>query len=100
MTRLENEILDASIQKLNKILDKNRIRILYQLNQKETCTCELVEELNIANNLMSHHLKVLSELDLIEGRNEGLHRKYFIKDDRKKYIGKLLTCLPIYSEIN
>ena len=97
MSDISDRILDENIMKLQKILHKNRIRILYRLNEKETCTCELVEELDIANNLMSHHLKVLTDLGLIEGRDEGLHRKYSIAPSHKKYVCKLLTCLPIYS---
>jgi ArsR family transcriptional regulator len=37
------------------------------LEHEELCVCHLVEELDVAQPLVSHHLKVLRDAGLVEG---------------------------------
>lgn len=55
---------------LKALSDPNRLRIFAQLMRGDTCNCELVEQLAIPANLLSHHLKVLSEAGLVNGRRD------------------------------
>ena len=92
--------IESNILKLKKILQINRIKILLILNKKETCACELVSFLKLPNNLISHHLKILSDLEILKSRKIGLHIKYSIKKNKKKQISKLLKCFICYAENN
>jgi DNA-binding transcriptional ArsR family regulator len=56
---------------LRTISDTNRLRILCLLTKKELCVCEIFEALNLSQNLVSHHLKKLEELALVEKRKIG-----------------------------
>lgn len=51
--------------------DENRIRILKLLRSGEKCACKLLEELNISQPTLSHHMKILCDSDLVKGRKEG-----------------------------
>ena len=39
--------------------DENRIRILEMLQTGEKCGCKLLEELNVTQPTLSHHMKIL-----------------------------------------
>lgn len=58
--------------------DRNRRRILALLDERERTVGELVQSLRVRQPLVSHHLKVLRGLGLVEGRKEGRHRVYRI----------------------
>lgn len=100
MINTKSKNLNKGIFNLQKILQPNRIRILFILDKKETCACELIKELKLANNLISHHLKTLVNLKILKSRKIGLHRKYSIKKNKKIQIHKLLKCLQSYSNEN
>ena len=58
--------------------DENRIRILRQLRSGEKCACNLLEELNISQPTLSHHMKILCDAGIVTGRKEGKWTHYSI----------------------
>ena len=58
--------------------DENRIRILKLLRGGEKCACKLLEELNISQPTLSHHMKILCDSGLVTGRREGKWTHYAI----------------------
>ena len=58
--------------------DENRIRILRLLHGGERCACKLLEELNISQPTLSHHMKILCDAGLVTGRKEGKWMHYSI----------------------
>ncbi|MEM7436676.1 MAG: metalloregulator ArsR/SmtB family transcription factor [Myxococcota bacterium] len=49
-----------------------RVRILRFLAARNTCVCgEIVHELDLAQSTVSQHLKVLKEVDLVQGEIDG-----------------------------
>ena len=53
--------------------DENRIRILKLLCSGEKCACRLLEELNIRQPTLSHHMKILCDAGLQSQRpDEGI----------------------------
>jgi ArsR family transcriptional regulator len=48
------------------LAEPTRWRIVELLADEELCVCHLVEELGIAQPLVSHHLKVLRDAGLVE----------------------------------
>jgi len=80
---------------LKKLLVKVRIKILAMLYKQDTCACKIVEETKLKNNLISHHLKVLSNMGYIEGRRNGTHIMYNLKPSKKILIKKILDLVEI-----
>lgn len=60
------------------IADKNRLRIICLLKNNEKCVCEIHPNLNLAQNLVSSHLKVMLDFGLIKKRQESKKNFYFI----------------------
>jgi DNA-binding transcriptional ArsR family regulator len=53
------------------LADPNRLRIVHVLLQQEMCTSDLAVTLSIAEPLVSQHLRVLRELELVDSRRAG-----------------------------
>lgn len=49
------------------LADPLRWRIVELLEREELCVCHLVDELDVAQPLVSHHLKVLRDAGLVAG---------------------------------
>ncbi len=75
--------------------DANRLRIIEMLSGGEKCGCELLEELQVTQPTLSHHLKVLGDCGLVTSRKEGKWQHYSISCERfteyKEYIASV-TC--------
>ena len=56
--------------------DENRIRILKLLRSGEKCACKLLEELNISQPTLSHHMKILCDAGIVNSRKEGKWTHY------------------------
>lgn len=60
------------------LADENRIHILKSLRTGEKCACNLLEELNISQPTLSHHMKILCDSGIVIGRKEGKWMHYTI----------------------
>lgn len=58
--------------------DENRIHILRILRDGEKCACHLLEELNISQPTLSHHMKILCDAGIVSARKEGKWMHYRI----------------------
>lgn len=70
--------------------DENRIRILQLLLGGEKCACRLLEEMNITQPTLSHHMKILCDSGIVVGRKDGKWIHYSLSDEgvekAKKFI--------------
>ncbi len=51
--------------------DPIRLQILDRLAGCQKCVCDLQESIDIAPNLLSYHLRVLREADLVQATRRG-----------------------------
>ena len=66
------ELTDKRIAQIFKALcDENRVQIMKLLRTGEKCACKLLEELNISQPTLSHHMKILCDTGIVNGRREG-----------------------------
>lgn len=61
---------------LKALSDPNRLRIFAELMKGDTCNGELVEQLALPANLLSHHLKTLSEAGLVNARRDRIDGRW------------------------
>ncbi len=61
--------------------DENRLRILSLLQSGEKCACVLLEELNIKQPTLSHHMKILCDSGIVSPRKDGKWTHYSISED-------------------
>lgn len=60
--------------------DENRIKIIKSLRTGEKCACKLLEEINVTQPTLSHHMKILCEAGVVVGRKEGKWTHYSISE--------------------
>ncbi|MGN0169495.1 MAG: ArsR/SmtB family transcription factor [Lachnospiraceae bacterium] len=60
--------------------DENRLQILELLQDGERCACRLLEEMQITQPTLSHHMKILCDAGVVVGRKEGKWMHYSISD--------------------
>ncbi len=58
--------------------DENRLRILEILQSGEKCACVLLEDLQISQSTLSHHMKILVDGGIVNSRKEGKWTHYSI----------------------
>ena len=58
--------------------DENRLRILELLRSGEKCACVLLDDLHITQSTLSHHMKILCDAGVVNGRKEGKWVHYSI----------------------
>jgi len=77
--------------------DENRLRILEMLYSGEKCACVLLEELEITQPTLSHHMKILEESGFIMVRKNGKWSNYSICQGKMKQFNDRLSD---YTRIN
>ena len=56
--------------------DPNRLRIIQLLTYGEQCGCELLEQMQITQPTLSHHMKTLEDCSLVSSRKKGKRSHY------------------------
>jgi ArsR family transcriptional regulator len=82
-----NKMLEAEITQLHAeicagLADPNRIMILYALAQGPRNVTELCNELDMAQPLVSRHLKMLRERGMVNAKRKGTVVVYSLGDKR------------------
>jgi ArsR family transcriptional regulator len=82
-----------SVLAITKALsDRNRLRVLMALRNRELCVCQITELLGLASSTVSKHLSILWQAGLIDGRKDGRWMHYRLVDRR--------GCRPAVDAIN
>ncbi len=78
---------------LKIIAETNRLKILCLLKKREMCVCEIWQYLNLPQNLVSHHLKILKKIKLMNSKKIGTKIIYSIN---KRILDKSNSLLSHY----
>ena len=70
--------------------DENRLQILALLRSGEKCACKLLDELQIGQSTLSHHMRILCASGVVRGRKEGKWVHYSIDPQGARRAQKLL----------
>ena len=87
---------EENVKVFKAFCDENRLMILNLLRSGEKCACVILEELDICQSTLSHHMKILCESGIIDSRKEGKWTYYFMSNEgteRAKDLLKELTTL-------
>ena len=78
LTTYTSNMIDSSLIELKSICkqfkalgDVTRLQILALLGEEKRCVCDLQTSLKIPGNLLSHHLKVLRDANLVIATKRG-----------------------------
>lgn len=70
--------------------DEKRLGVLELLQGGEKCACELLEQMDISQSTLSHHMKILCDSGVVTGRKDGKWMHYSISQNGTKYAKKLI----------
>lgn len=87
--------IEDSAKLLKVLSDVNRIKILCILSKEKICVCDLADRLKVAQNLMSHHLKVLEEAGILKKKREGNQIFYSILPAKETLVSNLKILIGI-----
>ena len=73
--------------------DENRIQILKLLHNGEKCACKLLDALNISQPTLSHHMKILCDAGIVNGRKDGKWMHYSICSESSAELSAMLRQL-------
>lgn len=73
--------------------EETRLQILRRLVGREVCVCELADEMQLAQPLLSHHLKTLRDAGLVEARRDGRWMHYSLNASALETIAAELDAL-------
>lgn len=75
--------------------DENRVKILEILRTGEKCACSILEKLAIVQSTLSHHMKILCDCGIVEGREEGKWTYYSLRAEKCGQAMELLNKLSV-----
>ena len=78
--------------------DPKRLKIIDMLSNGELCACKILEEFNITQPTLSHDMKILSDLGIVNGRKEGKWIHYSLDMEKMNDIYKTVGRLMIPGE--
>ena len=70
-TTTSDAAIDQVVETLKFLSDRNRLRIVTTLAREETCVCDLIDELDLSQPLVSYHLAKLRKAGLVRARREA-----------------------------
>lgn len=79
------------VKMIKALADENRLAILELLQSGEKCACVLLEELNITQSTLSHHMKLLCDSGLVEYQKIGKWMHYSISPSGSNAINDILN---------
>lgn len=70
--------------------DPNRLMILDMLKEGEQCACKLLDQMNIGQPTLSHHMKILCDSGIVTGVKVGKWTHYSINREKMEEVKILI----------
>ena len=74
----------AAAKVFKALSDESRVKIILMLSTGATNACDFMEELNISQPTLSHHLRILGEEDLVCVQKDGKRRIYSLSESGRR----------------
>jgi len=93
---MEKKDFEDNYKIIKALSDTNRMLIVHNLARGEMCACKILEEFNIKQPTLSHHMRILTECEIVNSRKEGKWMHYSLNTDKieqfQEFISKLTSC--------
>ena len=80
--------------------DENRLMILAMLQSGEKCACKILEELQIVQSTLSHHMKILVDSGIVGARRDGKWTHYSLSEEGTRRAKELLGEITALKTLN
>ena len=78
----DEKLIRLKAKVFKALADSVRLKIIEFLRDGEKCVCEIIPHVDIAQPLVSRHLKILRDSGLVRVRKEGNRRYYSVSDPK------------------
>lgn len=78
---LKDKELESVSRFFKALSDPTRIKILFALEKRELCVCDIAVILNMTQSAISHQLKILRDIDLVRSKRSGKAIFYTLADE-------------------
>jgi len=79
------------------LADPTRLEIVDMLSCGELCACKILERFQITQPTLSHHMKILCDSELVNGRKDGKWTYYSLNGE---IVNEFKEYLSAITEIN
>lgn len=78
------------VKMIKALADENRLAILELLQDGEKCGCVILEQLNITQPTLSHHMKILCDSGIVDSCKDGKWMHYSLSLEGSKRLRNLI----------
>ena len=78
----DEKLIRLKAKVFKALADPVRLKIIEFLRDGEKCVCEIIPHVDVAQPLVSRHLKILRDSGLVRVRKEGNRRYYSVSDPK------------------
>lgn len=75
--------------------DETRVKILHMLADGELCACKILEEFQITQPTLSYHMKIMSDVGLVNSRKDGVWMRYTINKENLEILKDFLNAISV-----
>lgn len=90
-----NENFYQRALELKALSDPNRLVILDCLKEGERCACKILEQLKISQPTLSHHMRILCQLDLVRCRRDGKWIHYSLNQAKFQELKEMMESFSV-----
>jgi len=80
------------------ISSPKRAMIVDMLSCGELCACKILEKFEMSQSTLSHHMKILCDCGLVNGKNEGKWTYYSLNTDTISNVKQFFCAITTYKE--
>ncbi len=77
---LAQDEIQSLAQIFKTLADETRLKMLWALEKREMCVCDLAAALGLTESAVSHQLRLLRNLKLVSNRRDGVVLYYRLRD--------------------
>lgn len=90
---MQNEKYTENVGLFKAMSDVNRLMIMDMISCGEICACKILEQLNITQSTLSHHMKILCDSGLVNVRRDGKWMHYSLNEANIKNFKAFLDAI-------
>lgn len=93
---MDTAVIERLARQLKVLGEPNRLRIVALLREGVQCNCELGDALNMAPNLISHHLRILREVGLVDVERDAVDARWIYYSLNRAALAELTATLGAF----
>jgi ArsR family transcriptional regulator len=90
--------LETLLDPLKALADESRLRILWMLEERYLCVCEIQEALGLAQSTVSRHLLLLEEVGFVTSAKDGQWKNYALNPAPPPAVHALLAVVRLCAQ--